>query len=257
MKLRFLGTSACFPEDGGDSPSLLINDTILVDTGWHPLENLARVGVAPQDLKLILFTHLHHDHYMGLTNLYFRFVMSKDYRFEDLTVAGPAEDIGLVFTRTMDYLQADRFWQGRNGTPVILPLAAGQTFELAGCRFETHASRHRVPGLLYRITDLSDGKVLCLTGDTEYFPEQADFFRGGDAIVSETALGNPKSVGSNHYGHSAVFEAVSVADTAGIPRMFCIHLIPSRLKDAVSGAQALRKAPFTAEYPEPYREYEI
>ena len=86
-------------------------------------------------------------------------------------------------------------------------------------------------------------------------PEQADFFRGGDAIVSETALGNPKSVGSNHYGHSAVFEAVSVADAARIPRMFCIHLIPSRLKDAVAGAQALRQSPFTAEYPEPYREY--
>ncbi len=256
MKLRFLGTSACFPEDGGDSPSLLINDTILVDTGWHPLENLARAGVAPQDLKLILFTHMHHDPYMGLTNLYFRYLMTKDYPFGDLTVAGPAEDVGKVSANAMEYLQADRFWPG-HGVPTILPLTPGQSFEIAGCRFETHISHHPVSGLLYRVTDLRDVKALCLTGDTEYFPEQANFFRGGDAIVSETALGNPKSTGSNHYGHSAAFEAVQVADAARVPQMFCIHLIPERLRNTVASAQELRAKPFTAEYPEPYREYDI
>lgn len=251
--VRFLGNSACIPDTGNDSPCMLVNDDLLIDTGWYPLEGLARCGADPTAVKTLLFTHLHHDHFMALPQLLFRILMREPERMGEFTVAGPEEDVGRFTARALDFLEAERFFPER-GFPAVVPLKPGMTVSHGRYVFETAVSRHPVAGLLYRVTDTATGKVLCLTGDTSYFPGQADFFRGGDAIVAETAMGITREHG-DRWGHSGVYDACAVADEARIPRMFCIHQTEAELRETVRAAAELRRTPFTAEYPELYIPY--
>ena len=253
--LRFLGNSACFPEVGGDSPCMLVNDDLLIDTGWFPLIQLERCGADPGKIKLLLFTHLHHDHYMGLPQFFFWHAMKNPWPLSELTVAGPREDVERMVKKAADYLEPERYFP-EFVLPTVKPLAPGDILETEKYRVETVSSRHPVAGLCYRITDKETGKILCLTGDTSYFEGQTEFFRGGDVIVSETAMALSRTEGLS-YGHSSVYDAVKVADGAGVPRMFCIHLVEKRLREVTQAAQEMRKSPYTVEYPELFRTYTL
>lgn len=74
MKLLFLGTGAADwkPEHREDPgyrrySSTLIDGTLLIDPGPHVPESLARAGIAPGEVKYILNTHRHGDHYNKAT----------------------------------------------------------------------------------------------------------------------------------------------------------------------------------------------
>ena len=257
LKLRFLGTSACIPEPGGDSPSFIVGDGCLFDLGWHAPDNLKSAGFDLGKVKTVFLTHLHHDHYMALPQLIFSIVMTGVYPLSELKLIGPEEDIGRLTEKAADFLELDRFFP-EAGRPNVIPVSGDEriAYEDDDIRVESRRSVHPVAGLWYRLTDKHGGKVLAITGDTAYDDAQAGFFRGADAIISETALALSRQDGSR-FGHSSVYDAVRVADDAGIPRMFCIHLSPERLKSAVDAARKLRKPPFTAEYPEYGRDFEI
>lgn len=250
--LRFFGSSACIPERGGDSPSLLVNDELLIDTGWTPLQNLEAAGVHPDRIRTLLFTHMHHDHYMGLPQLLFQICMHRPGALGSLTVYGPKADVEATVRRSETFLQTERFFPDAGRTRVV-PVTPGESFDSGYYHVDTLASVHPVQGMLLKITDTRTGKVLCVTGDTEYFPEQAEFFRGGDAIVSETAMGTFDGP-ANRYGHSGAPAAARIADEAGIPLMFCIHLPPQALREATQCAALVRQRG-KVEYPEPFRAY--
>lgn len=92
MKILFLGTSAgwplprlgcdceiCTSKDSKDKrwrPAILINDSILIDSGpdiYHELARTQSSKLKIQNLKALILTHAHHDHLLGfhdLTHLY-------------------------------------------------------------------------------------------------------------------------------------------------------------------------------------------
>ena len=50
----FLGTSSVTPEAGRDTASFLINNRILVDTGWYAALKMLNHGVSPLDLDYLI-----------------------------------------------------------------------------------------------------------------------------------------------------------------------------------------------------------
>ena len=66
-----LGSSGCKYDYGNDTASFLINNKVIVDTGWNLVENILDLGLNPADFKIVLFTHFHHDHYLALPQFLF------------------------------------------------------------------------------------------------------------------------------------------------------------------------------------------
>ena len=64
ISVSFLGTSSVVPEVGRDTASVLINQKVLVDTGWCSALRMLDFGVTPLDLEYIFLTHGHHDHFL-------------------------------------------------------------------------------------------------------------------------------------------------------------------------------------------------
>ena len=87
--LRIYGSSDWCPTPGNDGSCYLLDDRILIDTGWRGVTHLIDDEVDPLQAPTMLFTHLHPDHRLALPQLimYWRI---KKYTLAGLTVAGPA-----------------------------------------------------------------------------------------------------------------------------------------------------------------------
>lgn len=247
-RIRFLGTSSAVPDDGDDTASFVINDRYLVDTGWSVVGNLRDAGVDPLAIEYLIFTHLHHDHYLSLPALLFYWRMKKK-SLSDLTMIGPDEDLRRVVDLALGFLQSERFFP-EIGRPSLIPLVPGgtattPTFELAAC-----ASRHPVAGLCYRFTDTSTGRVVSFSGDTAYHPPLAAHVRGSDLLIHEASLGpGQEDPAANPSLHSGAIDAARIADAAKVERLVLVH--GTRDHAAASVVAARRVFPNTAAWPAP------
>ena len=70
MELRFLSADGWRPEGvESDTVSLLLNGEVMVDTGWHAVHNLLREKIPIENVRTLLLTHLHQDHFGGFVHL--------------------------------------------------------------------------------------------------------------------------------------------------------------------------------------------
>lgn len=231
MDLLFLGTTASIPDLHDDCPSFLINEKFLFDCGWNAVDGLRGAGCDLSKLRYVLFTHLHHDHYLGLAGLLFYLIHNRAIHPEEkipalneLTIVGPDEDLSRVLRLTYAFLQLDRFYPDLP-RPKAMPIKAGDSFQLDGVRFATAASLHPVQCISYKI---DDGQArLGVTGDTAYQPGAADYFRGCGALIHDSTLAlqeNLEPPATRKNGHSTLAEAVQTAEEAGVPTLFPMHM---------------------------------
>ncbi len=85
MRVVFLGTGEAF----GTKPntSLLVNGEVLLECGPHTLLQLRRAGAELNRIKLVVLSHLHGDHFLGMPALLL--ASREDGREETLRVLGP------------------------------------------------------------------------------------------------------------------------------------------------------------------------
>ena len=230
MDIRILGSTPCIHDPGDDAPCFLVNEEILVDCGWDAMGTLRAFGHDPLKIKVVVFTHLHHDHYMGLPGVLFHYLQTDPAHLEQLIVAGPAEDLARVVGYSMTFLQAETFYPGKKG-PRLLPLRPGDTFETETCTVSVGESRHPVPALAYRFTDISDGAVLGIAGDTVVHPGSVPFFSGDgcapcDLLIHDSACGYfcGEPIETRGYGHSSLSEAAALAERCKIPVLCPMHM---------------------------------
>ncbi len=221
MKLKFLGTTACIPDIDEDTPCFLINNKVLFDCGWNCIDGIRKFGCDPKEIECVVFTHMHHDHYLGLPQLLFYYIQSRSKDLSTLTIAGPAETIDRVVSDAFRFIQMEDI-----ARPQIIKLQPGDMFECGGMKFETIKSHHPVAGLCYRVTDMESGKVMCASGDTSYTGDTKELFKNADALIHEATLGfcEPKEAASvRACGHSSLQEAVAAAEDSEIPLLFPVH----------------------------------
>lgn len=243
-EILFLGTDSVTPTAGEDTASFLLNRRILVDTGWCAPLRMQEYGVAPESLTHLLFTHLHHDHYLALPALIFhRWMLGRRSGEAPLTIVGPAEDLALVVQLAKDFLQVERY----EHRPVLelRPLEPGESYTGDGFELATVGSVHPVQGLCYRFTDLASGAQIAFSGDTAYLPALAELARGADLLVHEASHGaEAMAERANTYGHSGSPDAARIAAAAGVKRLALVHGPVGARPAALEAARAIFPATF-------------
>jgi metal-dependent hydrolase (beta-lactamase superfamily II) len=76
VRVQFLGTGGPFARGGRLQTCILIESDqgrYLIDCGMTALVAMARFGIDPGSIDMVLVTHLHGDHYGGLLLTFFRF----------------------------------------------------------------------------------------------------------------------------------------------------------------------------------------
>ncbi len=243
MKIKFLGTTASTPDKNNDSPCFLVNGNMLFDCGFDVFGALRATDTDLSKIRYIFFTHMHHDHYIGLAGLLFSFIHQRAVPLDELTVIGPSEDVERVMQLAYDFLQLDTFYK-ELPRPRVIGIKAGESFDADGVNVFVASSRHPVQALAYR---LSDGdKTLAASGDTMYTPALADFFKDADALIHDSTLGVGDMPDANaprgvSCGHSTLREAADIAERANIPVLFPVHMSESNCTYAKEQVQNLTK----------------
>lgn len=256
--LRVLGSSNWCPTPGCDSSSYTVSDKLMIDTGWYSVPNMLNHGLEPLNMPLVLFTHMHADHAMGLPQLllYWRVHNKGDIR--PLTLAGPKEMLRDTYLKAFSYAFYDApDARPDYGEPTLMELSGGDSFVYNGLKIETLSSLHAVAGLVYRITDLESGRVLCVSGDTAYRAEYGPFFRDCDLLLHEASMGRgPVNPARNaDCRHSSAYEAVQVAKEARAKHLVLTHApLPNRAP-ALEQAKELLDIP--VDWAEPHRVFAL
>ena len=66
MKVQVIGTWSAKLDQKKRNTSFLLDDSILLDCGPHTVEYLINSGIDLSNIKTVLVTHLHLDHFGGI-----------------------------------------------------------------------------------------------------------------------------------------------------------------------------------------------
>ena len=221
MFITVLGSSGCAYDYGNDTASYLINNKIIVDTGWHLVENILDVGLNPADFNTILFTHFHHDHYIALPQFLF-YYLNSGKSLSELTLIGPS-DTEKILDLALNFLQTAQFFENA-GRPKCINIKSGEsiTLEHEQLLIGAHKAVHTIDSRFYRVTDIATGIAVGFSGDTAFDPYEGEFFKGCSLLIHECSLGG-KHDGDNSYLHSDAEDATIAASKAGVKTLALVH----------------------------------
>jgi ribonuclease Z len=238
-RVTMLGTAAVLPGAGEDTACFLINGSVLFDTGWCAALKMQSYGYNALDVEWLIFTHCHHDHYMGLPALLFFRGMSLAWGRTPppLKIIGPPSDLEPVVRLSQAFLQAERFpgvWQ----EPELYPLPPGETFETENFQLETCRSLHGVEGICGRFTDRTSGRVVAFSGDTGPNPALVELAWRADLLIHEASVA-PETPDFKAVVHSRSTDAARVAVEAEVARLRLVHLGPDHRQRSLEVARQL------------------
>ena len=233
--ITVLGSSGCKYDYGNDTASYLINNKIILDTGWNLVENLLDLGLNPTDFNTILFTHFHHDHYLALPQFLF-YYLNEGKSLSELSLIG-SEDLSMTVNLAMNFLQVSRFYENA-GYPKCREIKSGEniTLDTEQLFIESYKSLHPVDGRYYCVTNMSTGTKIGFSGDTAYNPAEILFFKNCDLLIHECSLGG-KHAGDNLYLHSNAETAAIVASEANAKKLALVHYPARRRAECFNAAK--------------------
>src|SRR5262249_26146103 len=139
LDVVFLGTSGSVPSPLRAPSATLVRrggDRILIDCGEGTQRQLLRSSAGLVDLEVVLFTHYHGDHILGLPGLLKTFALRS--REAELRMYGPP-GLHAVFRAFDPFV-------GRLPFPLLVEeVTAGEAVERDGYRLEAHRAAHRAP----------------------------------------------------------------------------------------------------------------
>lgn len=273
MKVVFLGTSGSMPtpERGSSSVALCIGrSVILLDCGEGTQRQMVAAHIGFSRVKLVLVTHLHGDHVLGVPGLLQSMTLQR--REEPLTVYGPRG--------THAFLQGVSDTLGGPGFPVTVHeiAEAGVVLETKGYTVEASKSDHRLESWSYAVIERSKpgrfhpekaarlgvpkgiiwkrlqdgedvdigertikssdvvdpprpGRKVVYSGDTRPSDDVAKLATGADLLIHESTFGEDLVERAAEDGHSTAGQAAGVAAKAGVKRLVLTH-ISGRYSDA-------------------------
>jgi len=265
LHLVFLGTGGATPTVDRGSPATLLargGERILIDCGEGTQRQLMRsVGLAR--IGLILLTHLHGDHYLGLPGLLKTYSLLG--REEPLLMFGPS---GLY-----EMLHDAERLMGRPRFP-FLPeeVGEGTILETEDYLLKTARTDHGLPGLAWCLEEKSrpglfhperavelgvepgpdfgrlqrgeaittaegrevkpeevmdssrQGRKVVITGDTRPTEPVIELAQGASVLVHDSTFGSSELDRALETGHSTAREAAEVAVVAGVTTLVLTHI---------------------------------
>ncbi|MCI8442978.1 MAG: MBL fold metallo-hydrolase [Provencibacterium sp.] len=234
--VRVLGSADWHQTAHNDHSCYTIDDRILVDACPSVVTSLQEHGVEPLDIRLVLMTHMHCDHYMGLAPLLHYWRVCRDKDLSGLTIAGPKADIRRLVEKTLAFVFDSGLAENVTGMPRIVELEDGGEIDFPPYHIRAGAGDHAVPDIVYRVTDSESGHAAGFTGDTRYLESFPAFFRDVDLLLHEASFGaGPVHPEQNAVcRHSSAQEAVRVCKEGGVRSLLLTHSYEPKREAAVA-----------------------
>jgi len=224
IEVIILGSGTCVPSLRRAGPAACVRTeglTILVDSASGTLRQLAKAGIAYQDLDLILYTHLHPDHVGEFVPFVFATRYAPGYRR-----AGPVRILaGEGFISFYEALRgAFGEWIEADPEKIMIeeiPCSFPAALQIPPVTLRTAPVPHTPSSLAFRI-ESSTGQSVVFSGDTDHSDGLSDLARGADLLVCECAAPEGMKV----KGHLTPSEAGRIARAAGVGTLLLTHFYP-------------------------------
>ena len=286
IRVTFLGTSASRPTVGRNVSAVAIEregDFLLFDCGEGTQRQMMRYGTGFA-LDHIFVSHLHADHYLGITGLLR--TLSLQGRTELLHLYGPVGSGPTLRAAIM--IGGDRL----SYEVETRELAPREAVDFGDYRVEGLPVRHGVPALGYALRenprpgrfDLGaarslgvpegplfgalqrgeaiecegrriepgqvvgpprPGRLVVYTGDTRPSPELAEHARGADLLIHDATFGDEGQERARDTHHSTAREAARIGAHARVRRLYLTHL-SARYSANASGLEREAREVFPA-----------
>ncbi len=265
IRITFLGTAAARPTVGRNVSAIAVQregDLMLFDCGEGTQRQMMRFGTG-FNVQAIFVTHLHADHFLGITGLLR--TMGLQGREDPIHLYGPpgAEEVlgkaihlGVervpfqVLVRELSPGDAIPLGEYEIGAFAVQHGTSAVGYVLREHprlgRFDVERARALcVPegplfGLLHKgesvnvgsrtvhadevVGDPRPGRVVVYTGDTRPVSETEEVARGADLLIHEATFGEEDSDRARETFHSTVREAALLARRAGVDRLILTHI---------------------------------
>ena len=186
MQLRFVGCGDALGSGGRFNTCFHVtgnNVNFLIDCGASSLPALKRLGIARDEIDLILITHFHGDHFGGLPFLLLDAQFTR--RTRPLVVAGPA-GIEAKLANLMEALFEHSSKTKPRFDLSVIALEPEQSRIFGEVKVTPFPVIHGASGgpfLAYRIE--AEGRVVAYSADTEWTETLVPAARGADLFVAE------------------------------------------------------------------------
>ena len=186
MQLQFVGCGDAFGSGGRQNTCFHVTgDTVnfLIDCGATSLPALKRLGIARNDIDLILITHFHGDHFAGLP--FFLLDAQFSRRTRPLVIAG-REGIETRLAQVMEALFEHSSKTQQKFDLSVAALRPEETRSFGPVRITPYPVVHGASGgpfLGLRVE--AEGRVIAYSADTEWTETLAPLARDADLFVAE------------------------------------------------------------------------
>jgi ribonuclease BN (tRNA processing enzyme) len=186
LRVTFLGSGDAFGSGGRLQACFLVDadgTRFLIDCGASSLVGMRGFGIAPNEIGLILLSHLHGDHFGGLPF----FILDAQFvsrRTEPLVIAGPPTT-GERLRRAMEVMFPGSADAERTFAIDVVELEAERSQQLQGVSVTAFTVRHPSGAPAFALRVEAAGKVIAYSGDTEWTESLIPAARGSDLLIAE------------------------------------------------------------------------
>jgi ribonuclease BN (tRNA processing enzyme) len=186
MQLRFVGCGDALGSGGRFNTCFHVTGeraNFLIDCGASSLPALKRLGIARDDIDLILITHFHGDHFAGLPFLLLDAQFTR--RTRPLVIAGP-EGIEARLAQVMEALFEHSSKTKQRFDLSVVSLKPGETCAFGAVSVTPYPVVHGLSGgpfLAYRVE--AEGRVIAYSADTEWTETLIPAARDADLFIAE------------------------------------------------------------------------
>jgi ribonuclease BN (tRNA processing enzyme) len=186
MQLQFVGCGDALGSGGRYNTCFHVTGShvnFLIDCGASSLPALKRLGIARDDIDLILITHFHGDHFGGLPFLLLDAQFTR--RTRPLVIAGP-QGIETRLTQVMEVLFENSSKTKQRFDLSIVALKPEEARSFGAINVTPYPVVHGESGgpfLAYRVE--AEGRVIAYSADTEWTETLIPAGRDADLFIAE------------------------------------------------------------------------
>jgi ribonuclease BN (tRNA processing enzyme) len=186
MQVQFVGCGDALGSGGRFNTCFHVTGArvnVLIDCGVSSLPALKRLGIARENIDLILITHFHGDHFAGLPFLLLDAQFTR--RTRPLVIAGP-QGIEARLAQVMEALFENSSQTKQRFDLSVVALNPGETRTFGAVDVTPFPVVHGESGgpfLAYRIE--AEGRVIAYSADTEWTETLIPLARDADLFIAE------------------------------------------------------------------------
>ncbi len=186
MRVTFLGAGDAFGSGGQHHSGYLVEAegrAFLLDCGPPTLIGLKKIGFDTQRIDFVAISHLHGDHFGGLTFLFLEYQYESP-RNRPFLIAGPPGTQERVFALYSSMYQ-DLAEQALPFPLSFQELLPNQPQTVAGIEIFPFRVPHQKKGISLALRVQAGGKTLLYSGDTGWTEDLVRYSQGVDLFICE------------------------------------------------------------------------